>query len=772
MTRPGRTDPRPSLALLVLLLGACGEESVVSEGEAKVAEGATSTVTEARPTGYVSSALCAECHAPQFEGWRGSHHDLAMQPAEEGTVLGDFSGVTFEYHDRTTRFYREDGRYLVNTEGADGEAHDFEVRYTFGVTPLQQYLIEFPDGRLQCLDIAWNSLANEWFDLNPLEPVPAGDPYHWTGRFQSWNLQCADCHSTAFRKNYDAASDSYASTWEEIDVGCQTCHGPGALHVERARSWGDAEPPEAAEYGLAVQLSREDPAGIINSCAPCHSRRQPLTNAPTPGGDFHDDYRLASLGDGLYHEDGQILEEVYVLGSFMQSRMYSKGVSCSDCHDPHNLKLWVTGDAVCLQCHSEEAPLERFDTLQVKEYASPDHHHHPQDSEGARCVKCHMPTTTYMVVDPRLDHSIRIPRPDLTLSLGTPNACNGCHEDQDAQWAADLITEWYGHEPTPHYGNALAAPRTGGTDEWVALFALPRDGEAPAIARATALELLGSGTPIAFEIALDALADPEALVRARALSDLVGAPPQLLVEVIAASLTDESRLVRIEAARTLAGPAEELLDAEQRKLFEAALAELGAAMDANADTPAPHLNRGVLAARRGLRNDAEAAYRKALELDPDFLPAIFNLVNLISASGRGVEAEVLLRRALVRYPEEGELHYSLGLLLAEASRLVDCTISLEEAARLLPERPRIHYNLGLAYLRTKRPSDAERALLKAAQLAPRDPDFLYGLSTFYLAEERLELALDWGRRLQEVIPEAPGPKELVAEIERRIEGGR
>jgi tetratricopeptide (TPR) repeat protein/Zn finger protein HypA/HybF involved in hydrogenase expression len=754
------TRARCVAPLVSALLIACGEAPPGTQ------EGSSSTPTAT----FVSSTTCATCHAQEHTRWQGSHHDLAMQEATEATVLGDFSDVTFESAGRKTRFFREGGAFYVNAEGPDGQSRDYQVHYTFGVDPLQQYLLAFPGGRLQCLDVAWDTEGRRWFDLNGGERLPADDPYHWSGRFQTWNLQCADCHSTAFRKNHDPVSDTYESTWEELDVGCEACHGAGSRHVELAMSWATDGRPVGAPSGFAVAPVKADPAAVLNSCAPCHSRRTQITEVHFPGTAFADDYRLALLTPDLYHADGQILEEVYVHGSFLQSKMHQSGVSCIDCHDPHSLDLWLPGDAVCTQCHSEQAPIDRFPTLKSKLYADPTHHHHDPGTEGASCVACHMPERTYMVIDPRRDHSLRVPRPDLTISLGTPNACNGCHEDQDAAWATERIEEWTGSPPLPHYGEALGANDSSDRSTIDHLLALPFDRESPGIIRASALERFPDGAQVTSQAAMAILTAEESdpWLKVAALSALVGAPPQLLAAIVPAHLDDPARVVRVEAAQVLAGPAEESLGEEDTRRFSAAFAEFQAAQAAAGDSPFSHLNLGVIAERRGKPSEAAAHYRRALELDRDFLPAVFNLSTLLESTGERTEAERLLRAAIESYPEEGELRYNLGLLLAGAERLEEAAQALTAASRRLPDRPRVHYNLGLARSRIDDRPRAEEALLRAHDLDQAEPDYLYALATFYLQGGEFELAHEWTSRLVEAVPGAPGPLELRAEIERRM----
>ena len=321
------------------------------------------------------------------------------------------------------------------------------IKYTFGVSPLQQYLVEFPDGRLQALPIAWDTRPMEqggqrWFHLYPEEQITHDDELHWTRAAQNWNFMCADCHSTGVRKNYDPVADRFETQWAEIDVACEACHGPASRHLAWAEAKEAGKPwDEDENKGLTVRLDERrditwtvDPAtgNAVRSkprtserelevCAQCHARRGQIAEDYVPGKPFLDDYRPALLEPPLYYADGQQRGEVYKWGSFLQSKMYAKGVTCSDCHEPHSGKLRASGNAVCTGCH-----------LQGK-YDTAEHHHHPPGSAGAACAACHMPTTTYMVIDPRHDHSLRVPRPDLSVEFGTPNPCTGCHTDRDAR---------------------------------------------------------------------------------------------------------------------------------------------------------------------------------------------------------------------------------------------------------------------------------------------------------------------------------------------------
>ena len=426
---------------------------------------------------------------------------------------------------------------------------------------------------------------------------------------------------------------------------------------------------------------------------------------------------VETLRQGLYHPDGQIQGEVYAYGSFIQSKMYHEGVRCSNCHNPHSLRPWGVANKLCVRCHQTSPPSD-FPTLKSKQYDTPAHHFHREDSTGAQCVNCHMPTQTYMVVDPRRDHSLRVPRPDLSLKLGTPNACNKCHSDRSVEWAAQAVARWYGphRQQNSHFGETLAAGRAGSKDAESRLLQLANDSKQPAIARATALELFRPSSPSSLEAMLKLVTDVDPLVRVFALKGLDQAAPQSRLEIAAPLLNDPVRAVRIEAARVLASVQAEQFSPAQRKAFESAQQEFIDAQMAQSDMPSAHLNLGVMYANLGQAERAEQSYLTALRLDPTFLPAHVNLANLYNQLGRNPEAEQVLRNAIEKAPKEGELYYSLGLLLAEENRLPEAEASLAKAAELLPRRANVRYNRGLALQQLGQRPEAEKQLLDSKSI--------------------------------------------------------
>jgi predicted CXXCH cytochrome family protein len=575
---------------------------------------------------------------------------------------------------------------------------------------------------------------------------------------------CIACHTTGFEKRYDAQADTFASRWAEVNVSCQSCHGPGSRHAEWAQQKA-ADPslaaPAAGRYGLLADL--KTPKAQVDLCSACHSRRAELTAMPVPGQPHLDHYLPSLLREGLYHADGQQLDEVFVGGSFRQSKMYRMGVSCTHCHDPHSAKPKLQGNALCLQCHQPQAN-PAFPSA-AGSFDTPQHHHHEAGTPGAQCVACHMPAKNYMVVQPRPDHSLRVPRPDLTVSIGTPNACNACHADKPAQWAADALTRWVGTPKRPaHYGEVFAAARRGTAGSPQALAALAADAAQPPIVRATALDMLRGDGAVGIAERIEATRDADAELRAAAASSLEPLQASQRVPALAPLLKDPVRAVRIAAARSLASLPADQFDAPTRAAFDAALAEYIAAQSVALDMPGNQLNLAVVHTLSGRDGLAEAHYLKALQIDPDFTPARANLAQFYSARARNADAERVLREGLQRLPQLGELQYSLGLLLAEEQRLPEAAQALAKAAKLLPQRARVHYNLGLALQQQGQAKPAEAALLQAQRIDPQDPAIPYALAVLYAQGGQRAQALGAAETLQALRPGDPQVDQLLRRL--------
>ena len=734
------------------------------------------TPVESPVPDFVGSTECKECHNPEFDSWQGSHHDLAMDVANESTVLGDFNNAEFTIHGVTSRFFRKDDRFFVYTNGPGGEMGEFEITHTFGWYPLQQYLIPFPGGRLQTLPIAWDVDQEKWYRVPPVENVEPDDWLYWTNAAQNWNGMCAQCHSTNLKKNYDIESDSYNTTWSDIDVGCEACHGPGSSHVNWAEIPEMAR-PQVNNFDLVQQTSDISSNQQVALCAPCHSRRGSLADDTHSGSDLLDNYRPSLLEQDLYFADGQILEEVYVFGSFTQSKMYRHDVRCSDCHDVHSIKLVKEGNDLCLQCH------------RAAKYDTAAHHFHKQEGEigepivssegevlfevgtGAQCVQCHMPGRDYMGIDYRPDHSFRIPDPVLNAQIGSPDACLRCHVDQDTLWSQETVNKWYGPGTTPHYGNIIANGRQGVAEAANELARLAADPLYPVVVRATALSLLanypGDTSTQALEIGL---MDEEAQIRRAAVEFINLSTPAALAKLLIPMLYDPVKTVRIEAARRLAGDLSAYLGADEKKIFQSVLQEFEDSMKYSGDFSYARYNLANLYTELDRPEDAISHFEASIRIDGQFYPAKVNLAYLYNAQGRNEEAEKLLREVVAELPEMYEIAYSFGLLLVEMQKYREAVGFLEQAIEGLPERARIHYNLGLLYQHLQDATRAENELRAALALEPGNLDYQYGLADHYLKRGMFEAARPIVTDMATMHPENPIGGQML-EFIRQNTGG-
>jgi predicted CXXCH cytochrome family protein len=731
----------------------------------------------ATPT-FVGSEICAGCHQSEASLWRGSQHAHAMDHVNDRSVLGDFNDTTFEYAGVRSRFFRKDTKYFVETDGPDGRVAPFEVKYTFGVYPLQQYLIEFPDGRIQALSIAWDSRprsqgGQRWFHLYPNENIRHDDVLHWTKPLQNWNFMCAECHSTGVRKNYDSATDRFATTWSEISVGCESCHGQGSKHVSWAkqqRGWWLSGKTVDRNKGLIVRLderrdaiwsispqsgnaARNYPSAVVRkeveTCGLCHARRGVISENWTPGNSLSDTHEVSILGAGLYQADGQMLDEVYNYGSFKQSKMFAAGVTCGDCHDPHSAKTRAEGNAVCSQCHAAE------------KYATAGHHHHETAKGELTCASCHMPTRTYMVVDRRHDHSFRIPRPDQSEKYGVTNACNDCHSDKPTAWAAAAIERWYGpaRKGFQNYVAAFYAARNDLVDATALLEAVVRDSAAPAIARATALTELGSRSgPETARLAQTAFSDPDPMVRIAALDAVADLPSAQRWSLASPLLSDDIRGVRIRAASVFADTPLTEVTAQQKTEFNRAADEFIQAQKLNADRPEARSALGTFLARRG-------------RLSPQFAVAAVNLADLYRATGRDSDGEAVLRRAIDIMPNEAGLHHSLGLALVRLKHPEQALVEFRRALEIEPNNARYAYVYAAALNSSGNSRQAIDVLLRVQPRHPADRDILIALVTFSRQMGDRKAALQYANRLQAITPSDRGVANLINELLRSQEGG-
>jgi predicted CXXCH cytochrome family protein len=769
------------VALLALfLLGGCGDSGESPNRLDPSPVEAVEIASEPASARFVGSSACLRCHPAESAGWRGSHHDRAMEIVSDDSVLGRFDGSVLKHGPQSWRFLRFEDEFVVELEESERPTERLRVSHTFGFSPLQQYLVERPDGRRQALPVAWDSRPQQdggqrWIDLQPQGPVSPDDPLHWDGLAYNWNSQCAVCHSTQLVKGYDPETNRFETRSAQIDVGCEACHGPGSWHVELAADPGALQ---KGPSGFAVTFERyseelwrrapgeriatrsiqrkQDPQ--VDVCSPCHARRTQLVSSSEIGEPFLDGHRPRLLDPDLYFEDGQIRDEVYVWGSFLQSPMYAAGVRCSDCHDPHSLRLRRSENELCMGCHDREA----FDVKR--------HHGHESNSLGARCVACHMPERVYMEVDARRDHSFPIPRPRRSAIFESPDVCAGCHADRDADWAADQIASWRDPDTIarPHWSDHLVRDSAARIDSerWLEMAV---DTRLPSIARANAWSRLAreEGAQPAPELLRERIREGSDLERLALVEIAQRTAPSTRASLLRPLLEDELRSIRIAAAIALSDLPASIWRPADRSVLAGALEEYRAAQHVNAERPESQVNLGVLAVRYGELDAARAAYQRALELAPYFVPAYANLADLERALGRDAEAIVWLRRALEWAPDEPLVRYALGLALHRVGQSEESLEQLARAARLAPDQARVVLGWALALDAAGRRDEAVAVLTRAMDGGVIDPELFHALATLERDAGHGVLARKVARAWSEAWPDDERARALLRELDGR-----
>lgn len=732
--RPGDVEPAPHVA------PADATSALAPRSPSAPARG---------PEQFVGSAACAHCHRAQSDAYLGSHHAKALVKPDAGAKARFDGAHSSSPLGGTTTFSWRDGAPFVQTRIAGGKVATFPIAYVSGVWPLEQYVVATERGKLQSLGVVWDTRARaeggeQWLHVYGPRGIAPDDPLFFTSPAQSWNHICADCHSTRVERRYDVATDSFDTRWAELSVGCEACHGPGAEHVRTAKlgkpaplaaRLRHAEPWMPSATGSPTPRPRDEVE--LEVCAPCHSRRTPIAEGFIASDALLNAFLPELLRPARFHADGQVEGEVYEWASFQQSRMYQAGVKCSDCHDAHSGKPYASGNALCVRCHEPS----RFDV--------PAHSRHT-GSSAPRCVDCHMPPSTFMQIDERRDHSIRIPRPDLSVELGTPNACNGCHSQQPASWARDALAGWYpASRPRPHFGVALAHDRKGSLDAPGALRRLAADSAAPAIARATALERLGAYPGAKTnEVLRAALTSPEPLLVYGAALGAASLPPPQRAPLLLPVLEHPRRAVRVVAARALAPVPRAQLPVAARAALERGFDEVEQSFQVGASRPETHVERGAFELSRGRLSEAEAALRVALRLEPCSAEAHLNLADLERQRGDEAAAGKALHEALACSPKNAAAHHALGLWQVRSQRLKEARVSLAKAAELAPADPRFSYVLAAALADGGERERAIRVLEASLSQRSNEASILSALAGYLREAGQLERAGEVQRRLQ------------------------
>jgi len=672
------------------------------------------TISSKYSDGYIGDQNCITCHKKQTELYKGSHHQLAMQIANDTTVLGNFNNFKTKIDGVGYEFYKIEKKFYVKTKEIDGSENEYKIAYTFGVTPLQQYLIDFDKGKKQVLRVTWDVINKKWYHQYPGDKIGTHDWLHWTKGAQNWNTMCAECHSTNLKKNYFVEKDSFHTTYSSINVSCESCHGPAEKH----ELWANKITKGNNKFILEGKTQLDQ----LKLCAPCHARRVKLTQNLEPGKKFDNQYMVQNIGSDYYHADGQIDDEDYVYGSFLQSKMFMNKVKCSDCHDTHSLKLKFKGNKLCLQCHVKQ------------KYETSEHHFHKKSTEASLCINCHMTGKNYMGNDFRRDHSFRIPRPDQSVTNNTPNACTTCHQDKSNQWAANSIKKNYGDKRSDHFSDHLLLSHNSNLNESErnSLDKFINDLQFPAISRATVIANLNYANNDQFTALLLALKDSSAIVRYNALMKFRDLSLQDRIAIAMKHTDDSIKQVRIGAAQLLIGFDGSTLNASDKIKLQTANSELETMLYANADFSTGSMQLGDYYLQNQDLASAIKNYESALKKDSLLIPVYSNLATAYSMSGENDKALQILELWMQHQPKMGRPYYLRALLNFEIGNDENAINDLKMAIQLDPNQTRPIYNLATYYYQDKKDLKlAENYIQKALLIEPNNQDYKYLLALIY-----------------------------------------
>lgn len=682
--------------------------------------------------GAKEAEQCQSCHQDTVHQWTTSDHAKAMAPATVQTVLGDFNGAELTHFSQHVRFTLNDGVYTV--ELTHGEhTQQYTIDYVFGHYPLQQYLVKAKGGRYQVLPFSWDSRAQDaggqkWFPVYADEDIKPNDRLHWQQPMQNWNGMCADCHSSGLKRQFDHSSAQFNTVFDEINVSCQSCHTTMSATHSQSRSLNnnsDLSSTHAAgltaheQKALGYWLRKPSDSvarwhgetrdnRFMETCFGCHSLRSPLTDGIAPKDAFLDQFSPSFIAPPLYFADGKVKEEVYVYGSFLQSKMFAAGVNCLDCHDPHTLKVKVEGNGLCLQCHSAET------------YEATRHSHHSIDSLGNQCVNCHMPETTFMGVDARREHSFTVPRPLIAKETGSPSVCLSCHETQSHDWAQKAINHWFGdeHKMAPGERGFIDFMQDKVQDE-KAIFAIIADTQLSVIKRASVIARLPQvRSQVSSALLAPYFSHDEPLIRLATAQASVLLSPSEKQQLLLPLITDEFRAIRVAAANQLAGLA---LDSQPE--VKRALAELMLSNQVDLWRGEGNLNQSLVEYQLGNTQAALAYLQKGTEIDPYFEVNYINLADLYRSIGDSQNERLTFERAIEHNPNSDIVFYSYGMFHVRSGQLEKAVAAFGKALDLAPNNPSNWYIYALALDKQGLGEKALDALKQGVEMT-RDPQLL------------------------------------------------
>lgn len=688
--------------------------------------------------GFVGNQSCVGCHSKEFKDWESSNHAKAMMEVNDMNVLGDFNNKQLVRKGLTHKMFKKNNAFYVITDGPNGTMQEYEVKYTFGYHPIQQYLVEFEGGRLQVLSLTWDVVKKEWYYMSDEVyknlSVSHDNWLHWTNQAYNWNSMCAECHTTNLKKNYHPETDSYKTTWSELNVNCEACHGPAENHLK----WTATKNDDVENFGFVKKFKDANNHSQIETCIRCHSRRSIFGDYDYAWENPHEHMAISTVGSPNYHPDGQIKEEDFEIGSFMQSKMHENGVKCSDCHNVHSGKVKFQDNRLCTQCHLP------------KQYDTEKHHKHQANTSGSMCVDCHMPGQNFMGRHFRRDHSLRIPRPDISKVTNAPNACNECHKDKSVDWAVEKTTLWYGQKSKDHYGFTFHKASLQEPSALGELTKIISNKKNALIVRQTAMDVLRANYPDQCQPLLNPYLNNKQ-IELRYQSLFNSKVDATNASQILALLKDPIKGIRSTAAIRIAENKSFLTDGYQSD-YDKAIKEYVAILTYNSDFPDAKLNLGNYYFSQNDPKNAANYYLKTINQDKEQIQAYFNLAYVYNQTNKTPEAVAVLESYIQNNPKDTNANYDVGLLIAEYGDYQKAVIYLEKAKKYTSPNDRIVLNLAKIYAFLGNKNKAESYFVELTQKFPQTQEYYVELFQFYIQNKNIEKAKQTALKLLQKFP--------------------
>ncbi|MHC4293643.1 MAG: tetratricopeptide repeat protein [Planctomycetota bacterium] len=683
---------------------------------------------------YAGSVSCRSCHERFYKLWAPSHHGLAMQPYNAKFASANLTAQKEAIKIGESTFLAEigpdEGWVLQSNPDDDNK---YSIVHAMGGKNVYYFLTPLEKGRLQTLPVAYDVIKKKWFDtaVSGVRHFPghgSTEAVSWKDPFYTFNTSCYSCHVSQLTTNYDIETDSYNTVWAEPGINCETCHGPGEEHI---RVFQQAEKGETLEDIKLISTKPFTAEQMNSMCASCHAKLSSISTSFMPGERYFDNFDLVTLEHPDYYPDGRDLGENYTYTSWLMSPcVKSSDLDCIHCHTSsgrYRFKEDSIANNACLPCHKERVE------------KATEHSHHESESEGNKCISCHMPMTGFARMN-RSDHSMRPPMPAATIKLMSPNACNNCHKNEDATWADKYVRQWRDRDyqrPTLKLARWIQQARISDWSNLPEVLNYLQSAERDEVFSASLIRLMLSCEsdkkwPVLIKILQQ---DTSALVRASAADALDRYYTPDSIKALLTAATDDYRLVRIRTASSLAALPRNMIQQNKLKDLDIATAELIESYLSRPDDYLSHYNLGNFYMDRSEHQKAISSFITSSRLRPDSMLALNNIAFAYNAIGQNEKGVSSLKKALKIDPENAATNLNLGMLLGEMDRTVEAERAFRAAFKSDPNSSAAAYNLGVILV-SDRPGQSLDFCKKAYELNPENGKYGYTYA-FYLYQNGL-----------------------------------